>query len=196
MPEPTDPADGVAAHFCRRVRILRKERNWSLDQLAAASGVSRSMLSQIERGHANPTLSLSLKIARAFDLPLAELVAGEQDSGGIDLIRADDPAYHYRSDEQCSLRTLSPLHLEKDIEFYELRLQPGAALESAAHFPGTREFLSVTRGRVAVSAGESAAELRQGDSASYRADRPHRIANPGGREALCVLVVTYPGETG
>ncbi len=57
-----------AGRLSTRVIELRKRRGLTLEQLAAASGVSRSMLSQIERGKANPTLAVTLRIAQAFDI--------------------------------------------------------------------------------------------------------------------------------
>src|SRR3569833_3177954 len=60
--------EAVEHSLCRRVRELRKKKKWTLEELSAASGVSRSMLSEIERGNANPTLAVACRIARAFDL--------------------------------------------------------------------------------------------------------------------------------
>lgn len=186
-----DPAEKTGALLCRRVRQLRAARGWSLEALAAASGVSRSMLSQIERNRANPTLAVTLRISRAFGVPLAELVASEAAPPAIQVVRAGDKAYRYRSDRHCEIRTLSPLHLEKDVEFYEVRLKQGGELRSAAHYQGTREFLTVEKGRVRVESGESRDELGPGDSASYRADLAHAIVNTGRGEAVLFLVDIY-----
>jgi transcriptional regulator with XRE-family HTH domain len=179
------------AAFGPRVRQLRTQRNWSLEALANASGVSRSMLSQIERAEANPTLAVTLRIARAFGMTLGELVESPGATTSVEVIRADDRAYHYRSDKDCRIRTLSPLNLEKDVEFYEVTLQPGGALRSAAHYQGTREFLTVQRGRVRVESGMDADVLERGDSASYRADVPHALVNVGRGEAVIFLVDIY-----
>jgi transcriptional regulator with XRE-family HTH domain len=177
--------------ICQRLRALRAQRAWSLDDLARGSGVSRSMLSQIERGRANPTLAVAFRIAHAFGLSLAELVESTEAGSKIAVIRAQDRAYHYRSDADCAIRTLSPLNLEKDVEFYEVRLQEGGVLRSAAHYQGTREFLTVVRGKVRVESAAEGSELGPGDSASYRADVDHAIANAGRGEAEVFLVVIY-----
>lgn len=183
--------DEITENVCRRVRQLRTDRGWSLEDLAANCGVSRSMLSQIERGQANPTLAVALRIAHAFELSLGELVDASPPSSDIEVIRAGNPAFHYRSDRDCQVRTLSPLHLEKDVEFYEVRLSHGGELKSAAHFQGTREFLTVEKGRIRVESAEDKVELARGDSASYRADVPHAVANIGRGEAIVFLVDTY-----
>lgn len=185
------PADAISRHLGGRVKQLRGERGWSLEALANASGVSRSMLSQIEREQANPTLAVTLRIARAFGLNLGELIELPGAASAVTVIRADDHAYHYRSDKDCRIRTLSPLNLEKDVEFYEVRLQPGGALRSSPHFEGTREFLTVQRGRLRIESAGDAEELNPGDSASYRADVPHAIINAGKTEAVVFLIVIY-----
>jgi transcriptional regulator with XRE-family HTH domain len=188
----TKTGDPIGDHLCQRVRQLRKERGWSLESLAQSSGVSRSMLSQIERGQANPTLAVAFRIARAFGLALADLVEAPSSISSIQVIRADDKAHTFRSDSQCGIRTLSPLNLEKDVEFYELRLRAGGGeLRSAAHYEGTREFLAVEKGKVRVESSKDSTELGEGDSATYRADVPHAIVNAGRAEAVVFLVVIY-----
>jgi transcriptional regulator with XRE-family HTH domain len=185
--------DDIQEHLCRRVRELRRERKWSLEALSAACGVSRSMLSQVERGQANPTLAVTARIARAFGMTVGELVETPEASAKVDVIRAADRQYHYRSDEHCTIRTLSPLHLEKDVEFYEVSFRPGGVLKSAPHFEGTREFLTVEKGKIRVTSAGDAVELSKGDSASYRADVPHAIENLGRTEAVVFLVDIYRG---
>src|SRR5690349_14213416 len=140
-----EPVDAINRHLGGRVKQLRAARGWSLDALANASGVSRSM----------------------------------------------PPTYPYRSDKDCIIRTLCPLNLEKDVEFYEVRLQPGGALRSSPHFEGTREFLTVQKGRLRIESANDAEELTLGDSASYRADVPHALINVGKTEAIIYLIVIY-----
>ena len=186
-----EPADAISRHLGARVKHLRSARGWSLEALANASGVSRSMLSQIEREEANPTLAVTLRIARAFSLALGELLEMPGAASTVMVIRADDHTYHYRSDQHCRIRTLSPLNLEKDVEFYEIRLQAGGTLRSSPHFEGTREFLTVQKGRVRAESAADVEELNAGDAASYRADVPHAIINIGKGDAVVFLIVIY-----
>jgi transcriptional regulator with XRE-family HTH domain len=190
-PGPADPQEMINKYLGRRVRELRIERDWSLDGLSSACGVSRSMLSQIERSDVNPTLAVAYRIAHAFGMTLAELVEMPSATSSVEVIRADDRAYQFRSDRDCTIRTLSPLHLEKDVELYQVRLKQGGALRSQPHFEGTREFLTVAKGRVRIESGDDSEELGTGDSASYRADVVHAIVNIGKGEALVFLVDIY-----
>lgn len=176
---------------CDRVRELRKQRGWTLEQLAASSGVSRSMLSQIERGAASPTLGVAYRIAQAFGQSLSDLVDVQVSRRKVDVIRGDSHQFLFRDDAQCRVRTLSPLHLEKDVEFYELTLKPNGALVSAPHFVGTREFFTVVQGTVRITSGDEACELHRGDSAHYSADVPHQIENIGRSIATGFLVDIY-----
>jgi transcriptional regulator with XRE-family HTH domain len=177
--------------LCRRIAELRRKRGWTLEKTSAASGVSRSMLSELERGRANPTLAVALRISQAFGMSLGELVDAPAATHRVDVIRADDRTYHFRSDRNCRIRTLSPLRLEKSVEYYEVVLRGGSALRSLPHFEGARELLTVQRGTVRVQAGGDQADLATGDSAHYPADVPHVIENTGREEAVLFLVVTY-----
>jgi transcriptional regulator with XRE-family HTH domain len=184
-------AESINEDLGRRVKKLRADRGWSLEELSSVSGVSRSMLSEIERERANPTLSVTYRIARAFGLSLQDLIESADSASSIQVTRANDSAQVFRSDKQCEIRTLSPLNLEKDIEFYEVRLPLDGALASQPHVDGTREFLTVKEGGVNLQSGNFTESLGKGDSATYRADVAHSIANSGKREAVLFLVVLY-----
>ncbi len=149
------------------------------------------MLSEIERGRANPTLSVTYRIARAFGLSLQDLIGSADSASSIQVTRANDSTQIFRADKQCQIRALSPLNLEKDIEFYEVRLPATGALTSQPHVEGTREFLIVKDGGVDLQSGNFKESLRKGDSATYRADAVHSITNSGKKDALLLLVVFY-----
>ncbi|MDF1530215.1 MAG: XRE family transcriptional regulator [Sedimenticola sp.] len=186
-------SDNAAVTLSERVKLLRKKSGLTLEELAMASGVSRSMLSQIERGQANPTLTVACRIAQAFSISIGELVHEPWTQSGIEVIRANDASHLYRSDDQCRIRTLSPLNMEKSIEFYEISIAPGEALTSAAHFEGTKELFTLHKGSVEIQSSTDLCILKKGDSAHYRADVEHSIRNIGSGRAEGYLVVTYTG---
>lgn len=188
--------DLLSQYVCERVRHLRKRNGWTLEQLASLSGVSRSMLSQVERGAANPTLAVAFRIAQAFGVSLADLVEGASKKKRIDLVRCDDETAIFRDDEVCRIRTLSPLGLAKDVEFYELIVRSGQTLASAGHFTGTREFLTVRAGTIRITSGGDSVELHPGDSAQYTADVDHSIENMGDDDAVIFLVDIYADDIG
>ena len=186
--------EAIGGHLGRRVKKLRAQHHWSLEQLSATSGVSRSMLSEIEREKANPTLAVTFRIATAFGLSLSELIESADPSPTLLVTRGNDPSQIFRADRLSRIKTLSPLNLEKDVEIYEVTLQPRGELRSAAHFEGTREFLTVVNGSVRVESGQENAVLGAGDSATYKADVDHAIVNVGDGSASVFLVDIYrPG---
>ena len=185
--------NAISQEFGRRVAVMRRTHKITLDQLADRSGVSRSMLSQIERGKANPTLAVAARIADAFGLSIVHLIEEEIKPSLVELVDADDEQAIFSDKNGCRLRTLTPLHMEKHVEFYELTFAPGGELDSDAHFAGTREMLTVVSGAVDLSVGaEPVIPISAGDTAHYPADRKHRIANTLKEETTCYLVVTYP----
>ena len=184
-------AAAINENLGRRVKKLRADRGWSLEDLATASGVSRSMLSEIERERANPTLTVTYRIAQAFGLSLQDIIETAEAASNIQIIRASERGQIFRSDKQCQIRTLSPLNLEKETEFYELTLRAKGELRSQPHYEGTREFLTVEEGSVRIESGSDTEELGKGDSGTYRADVPHAIANTGTGETVVFLVVIY-----
>ncbi len=188
---PADDQEPLGRQLGARIRALRDERGWSLVALAEASGVSRSMLSEIERNTANPTLMVTYRIAKAFGLGISELVEPTGGTPTIQVVRADDPAQVFRADKRHQVRTLSPLSNEKDIEFYEVRLPAKGDLRSQAHIAGTRELLVVAVGEIRVESGGNVQLLKAGDSAIFRADLPHALINAGTGEAVIYLVDVY-----
>lgn len=188
----TTQPHSLSSHLGDRVRLLRSHRGWSLEELATASGVSRSMLSQVERNETNPTVVVALAIAKALGVSLDELAAAPGGSSPMEVIRGNDSQYVYRSDESCRIRTLSPLSAQRELEFYEIELPCGGELRSAPHFGGTQEFLTVHHGEVQVESGDHTSTLSAGDSVAYPADVPHAIVNIGEEPALVFLIDTVP----
>ncbi len=186
-------AGDATRRLCERVKAERAQRSWTLAQLAERSGVSRSMLSQVERGEANPTFAVAYRIAQAFGLSLGALVDEEEHGPRIEVVRAADRPLDEVDDEKV-VRGLHPLHLERSVECYELRLQAGGDFPSEAHLPGTREFLTVTKGRMRITVAGDTQELAAGDSAYYPADGTHTITNAGRGEAVGFLVAVYQGR--
>jgi mannose-6-phosphate isomerase-like protein (cupin superfamily) len=146
------------------------------------------MLSQVERGEVNPTVAVALAVATALGVTLDELLETGRNKPRITVIRANDTQFVYRSDEQCTIRTLSPLHPERTLEFYEITLQPLAELRSAPHFSGTVEYLTVRSGAVRVESGVDRVDLGRGDSVEYPADVPHAIVNRRRSVAVVYLI--------
>ncbi|MEH6438284.1 helix-turn-helix domain-containing protein [Massilia sp. DD77] len=171
---------------------LRLARGLTLEDLSRIAGVSKSMLSQIEREKANPTIAITWRLANALGVQISELLSSEVRP--TELIRVVDaheiptlPGAH----AGYSLRILGPMDLAGKYEWYELTLAPGGALASQAHDPGTSEHLSVVIGSVELEVGDEKKKIRHGGTARYPADQDHVIRNAGKTEAKALLVVVH-----
>ena len=110
-------------------------------------------------------------------MSLGDLIEILETGRRIEIIHADDHTYHFRSDRRCRIRALSPLALQKDVEFYEIVLGPGGALKRSPHYHGTREMLTVREGKVRLGVADETAELTVGDSVYYPGDVDHSVEN-------------------
>ncbi|MDM4765301.1 XRE family transcriptional regulator [Pelomonas sp. SE-A7] len=175
------------------LQALRQAQGLSLDELSRRAGVSKSMLSQIERNQANPTVAVVWRLANALRVELSELLGGEKPATPtIETVASHATPSLSSPDGLCLLRILGPIDLAGQFEWYELTVQPGGALESAAHEPGSREHLSVLSGSLEVTAGGSSQILKSGETARYAVDGPHSIRNRGKSAASALLVVLHP----
>jgi len=175
------------------LRRLRTRRGLSLARLAAASAVSRAMLGQIELGHSLPTIGILWKIARAMEVPFAAFTAGSQPTG-TSVIRAAEGKVLASRDGTFVSRALFPFGTQRGVEFYELRLAPGAIEDAGAHAAGTMENLVVGSGRVDIDADQQRFRLCAGDAILFAADVPHCYRNPGPEPTVMYLVMIYSSQ--
>jgi len=174
------------------LQALRQQQGLSLDELSRRAGVSKSMLSQIERNQANPTVAVVWRLANALRVELAELLGGEKSAApAIQTVAAHATPLLNTPDGLGTLRILGPIELAGQFEWYELTLKPGGALESAAHEPGSREHLTVLDGELEITAGGTSRQLQPGETARYAVDGAHAIRNTGKHRATALLVVLH-----
>lgn len=195
------PPDAEAHEIKRRVGAnlerLRRQRGLSLERLAGLAGVSRAMLGQIEAGESTPTIALLWKIARGLDVRFADLL-GDDAGGDVQLLPASKAKILRSADGSFQSRALFPFDIRRRAEFYELRLAGGHREAAEAHAEGTYENLVVQSGRLRLylntdggDADGETLELRAGDAVYFRADTAHAYENPGTRETVMYLVMTY-----
>lgn len=173
--------------------VLRQSAALSLDALSRKAGVSKSMLSQIERGQANPTVAVVWRLANALNVGMGDLLdtAPMAKPASIELLPAHAAPAIRSPDGLCELRILGPIGLAGQFEWYALVIQPGGVLDSLAHEAGTREHLSTTAGVLEVRSGEQLQRLKTGETARYAADQAHCIRNVGKSPASGWLVVVH-----
>lgn len=185
--EPPRVGDTLAA--------LRQAQALSLDELSRKAGVSKSMLSQIERAQANPTVAVVWRLANALGVPIAELLGGAPAAPAapaITLVPTQSTPFLRSPDGLCELRILGPVEMAGQFEWYELRLQPGGVLDSQPHEPGTHEHLTVATGSMELNVADASQKLKASETARYPADCKHSIRNSGKTAASAWLVVIHP----
>jgi transcriptional regulator with XRE-family HTH domain len=187
---PTGAAPDLTVVVGANLRRLRGERDFSLDRLAQLSGVSRSMLSQIELGRSAPTINVLFKIAQALDQPFAALLADAQPPGPR-VVRAAEIKEITSRDGNFVSRALFTFDSRRTGEAYELHLAPGGVRHAEPHAPGTTESLALSRGALELAIGGQVHELGAGDAVLFEADVPHTYRNRGRTETVMFLVMTY-----
>jgi transcriptional regulator with XRE-family HTH domain len=174
----------------RNLKELRSQRGLSLDQLAATTGISRSVLGQIELGKTTSSVSVVWRIAQAFGVHFSVLLRSTAPHGNT-VLRAADAKRLVGPEGRFSSRALYPFGDNPPAEFYELYLAPHSREDAQAHAPGTRENLIVTSGRLELTCGTEKWELGKGDAIVFTADKPHSYVNPTSQECWMYLMMTY-----
>lgn len=184
-------ASALSSQLGRTVHKLRKASGLSLADLSAQSGVAKSIISQIERNETNPTLTTMWRLAHALDASIESILKGAEEGPFIERsLRGDTPSL-VSDDGLCRLSVIGWLKTVDWLQWYDFHADPGGALESEAHEPGSVECLSVLAGELTVEIGEAKQSAVAGETLRYRCDLPHRIRNlakaPAQATMVCIL---------
>jgi transcriptional regulator with XRE-family HTH domain len=179
----------------KNLRRLRTHRGLSLERLSKASGVSRAMLGQIELGQSAPTINVLWKIARALAVPFSALIS-TTGASGTKVLRGAQAKRLTSHDGKFVSRALFPFDEPRRVEFYELRLAPGAEEKADPHPPGTSENLFVGTGQLEMEVGGEKHLVNPGDAIVFEADVRHVYRNTSTVECVMYLVMTYADEVG
>lgn len=181
----------VAVAVARNVRAARAARGWSLDSLAARSGVSKGVLVSLEQARSNPNLATLVRIGDALGLPLTTLVEAATEPGVR--LAVPTPLWHGPDGGEGVLLTGSDQ--PSAVELWSWRLAPGEELGSEPHAVGTRELIHVLEGVLTLVSDGVTLEVPAGGAARLVGDRPHRYANRGAAPVRYVAAVTVPPAT-
>ena len=195
--ETSEPAAAISRSIGRRVRATRTELGWTLDHLAARSGVSRRMLINVEQGVTNPSIATLLRLSDALGLGLPALVDTADDGAETVVVHRNgevSPMWTSRAGGSAVMVAgTSPPDVS---ELWAWRLGPGDDCRSKAHRRGTRELIHVLTGCVLLGVGGTEHKLRSGDSASFDGGVRHSYRNASTtKPARFSLAVYEPGLT-
>lgn len=171
------------------LKKIRQVKGYSLDFVAEQTGVSKSMLGQIERGEANPTIGILGKIMSGLRVDLN------------DLVRNPDEAIYYVSRERLiptkeepgmyKIYTYFPYEKDRNFELYIIEIMPGHSYISGSHGERTKEYVFVNSGELQMIFEDRFVYVKTGDAIRFDTDREHEYKNCGEKLLQLVSVFSY-----
>ncbi len=172
------------------LKNLREQKKMTLDAVAKVSGVSKSMLGQIERGEVNPTISTVWKISNGLKVSFSELLNRPAEECEVIDVASVEPLFeddgHYRN------YPIFPFDGDRRFEILYIELDPGSHLEAESHPEGTEEFITIFSGELAVRVNDSTLTAKDPGSIRFKADRPHQYQNISKEICRLSMVIYYP----
>jgi transcriptional regulator with XRE-family HTH domain len=181
----------VTIRFGARVRAARQRQELTLDALAAAAGISRATLSNLERGEHSPSLTAATNVARALRVSLAELLGDEDRRPVVTIPKAERLVFHDPA-TGIERQLLSPAFAGRGIEFIRATLPPFTATDDLRPYhPAIDKYLLVESGTLRVVVGTEPYLLREGDAFYFRASISHRFENPSHERCSYLAILDY-----
>ncbi len=186
----TAPSGVPELSVADRLAALRARRGLSMEALAAASGVSRAMISRIERGEASPTAALLGRLCAALDVSLSMFFAGDAAPASPLARRADQPVWTDPASGYVR-RNVSPRVPDSRLEIVDVVFPPGETVRMEAAWSGrpTEQCVWVLEGRLRLAWGADAFDLAAGDCLHMRLDRPIVFHNPTAKPTRYAVVL-------
>jgi transcriptional regulator with XRE-family HTH domain len=188
-----EPAAELNQRIAERVTELRAARRFSLDTLAGKSGVSRSMISLIERGESSPTAVVLEKLATGLGVPLAALFDASSAAAAPagPLARRDDQPQWKDPASGYVRRNVSPPGVPQPMQIVEVRFPPRGrvAFENGGRDTRIHQQVWVLEGAIDVTSGKLRHRLRAGDCLAMELDRPTMFSNPTRKTTRYAVVI-------
>jgi transcriptional regulator with XRE-family HTH domain len=179
----------LSSAVARTVKTLRAEHGWSLDQLAARSGVSKGVLVTLEQGRSNPNLTTLARLSDAFGVPATLLV----DVSAAPAVRVGDTSRVLWQGESGGTGTiLGGTDPPWGTELWHWEVMPGESFGGEAHMPGTREMVWVESGVLTITVGGEQYAVMSGQCARFPGSLQHRYSNASDEPVRFTMVVVVP----
>jgi transcriptional regulator with XRE-family HTH domain len=171
------------------LKELRKTRGLTLDDLAELSGVSKSMLGQVERGECGLSVATLWKITNGLKISFTSLMRENRPKTRIVENKSVTPLTNGQSGFR--LYPVFPFEYGRDFEILYLEIDPGAVSQSEPHEPGSEEFTMVNQGTLSLTVGKEHYDVPAGHSIRYNGDLPHSYANHAEEPVRLCMVIRY-----
>lgn len=182
--------DNMNLIVAKNIKWLREEHKLSMDELSRLSGVSKSMLSQIERGDGNPTLSTLWKLANGMKVPFDALIVRPKVPYKIVKLSQLQPLLE--ADGKVRNYPIFPDDENRRFAVYYMKLDPGSYWQSDPHLHGTTEFITVFSGSLEIRAADKSFTVEEEESISFKGDVVHSYRNPGGETTVLQMILYNP----
>jgi transcriptional regulator with XRE-family HTH domain len=185
------PSADIDTRIANRVRVLRTELHMTLEALAARSGVSRSMISLIERGESSATAVVLEKIATGLNVSLATLF--EDSNRSANPVSRHDDRVSWRDPQSGYVRrNISPANFPSPVQIVEVDLPAGAsvAYETGARQVSIHQQIWVQEGRVEVTVGNVPYRLSENDCLAMQLNEPIAFRNRSRKVARYIVVLS------
>ena len=172
----------------QEIQRLRLERKFTLDKLAAKSGVSKSILSQIERDLSNPTLATIWRITKALESPLENVLSAKDGPFSFEKLSRNATPEVTSEDNGFRLRILGTLNTVSSVQWYEFNAEPGAEMASESHGNGSLESITLCTGNLTITIEDEIQKIYAGETLRYQTDFPHILKNEGNKDSHGFMV--------
>lgn len=183
-------ADDLARSVGARLKVLRIEAGFTLEELAARAGVSRAMLSKVERAEKSPTLAVFVRIAKGLDVSFSTMMGGKVSGAKAEKITVAQRLRFKDAESGFERSVLSPAHAGGRVELLQHRIPAGKSSGTLpAYKAPTEKYLVVQSGRLCVCLGRKKYNLNAGDAFYFNVEEPYRFDNPGSTECTYYLTI-------
>ncbi len=167
------------SYFAESLKTLRQQLGFSMQVLADKAGISKSMISKIERDEVQPTLEVASRLARALNKTLSEMLHVPQTTQVVFLPRDEQAVWE--DAQHIKRRNISPVFEGLKIEWLQVELPIGASLLKclSANTPGQEKYILVTKGLLEIKIDQQVFHLKKGDSLYFDPSVPHDFSNAG-----------------
>ncbi|MDO4302933.1 MAG: XRE family transcriptional regulator [Bacillota bacterium] len=179
----------IDRNIAYNLKRIRKSRNLSLDMLAEKTGVSKSMLGQIERGESNPTVATVSKIMEGMQVSFEDLIYKKEDE--IVSVDRENLSIYKEKAGEYSMQVVFPYRRERSFELFYLRLAPGGLCLGNVYGENTWIYLTVSKGAVNVKVENEEYRIAEGNSLRFPAFKEHSFAGPKEAEAEGYLILSH-----
>lgn len=182
--------DSLSRVISENLKRIREEKKLSLDSVAKLSGVSKSMLGQIERCEVNPTVSTMWKIANGLKVSFTQFINHTETN--IELVDTNKLVPLLEDEGRVKIYSTFSFDSTRRFELYSVEFETNGYLSTEPHLQGTQEFITVFSGEVTITLGEKSHVVTTGNAIRFKADETHSYKNTGDSNCLLHMVIFYP----